>query len=81
MTKGREGSGVTPVSSRAAEGEDRVGREGSGNETSTRFLASLGMTVVTLGVTGVAFGAPLNDRSGTWNDSGGHSERQWWRLE
>ncbi|MDD5504591.1 MAG: hypothetical protein PHV77_04690 [Candidatus Omnitrophica bacterium] len=41
------------MSSRATEGGARLGREGSGSETSIRFLASLGMTEASLGMTEV----------------------------
>ncbi|MDD5504136.1 MAG: hypothetical protein PHV77_02335 [Candidatus Omnitrophica bacterium] len=42
----RVGASVIRLSSRAAISEASVGREGSGSEMSTRFLASLGMTGV-----------------------------------
>ncbi|MDD5504597.1 MAG: hypothetical protein PHV77_04720 [Candidatus Omnitrophica bacterium] len=39
------------MSSRAAEGEACIVSEGSGSEMSIRFLASLGMTKASLGMT------------------------------
>jgi hypothetical protein len=51
MTVAAKDWGVPRVSSRAARSGAGVGREGSGGEMSTRFLASLGMTEVAVGMT------------------------------